>query len=119
MEEFTMLKMFLSASAIGLVVFPALNSAGIVPRNPKPAVALGFGKMGGFGLNVIGGAFLGMEWLLVGLALELFLRKFRLVWKVRVMHYWGLFLERLFLDELRNTYLKRFLISVVKEVKPL
>ncbi|TPX58176.1 hypothetical protein PhCBS80983_g03324 [Powellomyces hirtus] len=58
-ERFTMLKMFVTAAAGGMVVMSVLESFGLFRRAPKSPVYLGLGLLGGFGGNLVGGVLLG------------------------------------------------------------
>mmetsp|Transcript_10936 Transcript_10936/g.12497 ORF Transcript_10936/g.12497 Transcript_10936/m.12497 type:complete len:398 (+) Transcript_10936:165-1358(+) len=56
MQNFTMLRMFLSASATSAVVITATNMLGLYKRVPKPITRCGFS----YGGNVLGGLLLGI-----------------------------------------------------------
>eukprot|EP00039_Didymoeca_costata_P008672 m.114850 g.114850 ORF g.114850 m.114850 type:complete len:369 (-) comp14181_c0_seq3:192-1298(-) len=65
-HEHTMLRMFLGASISSIGVMTAFHAAGIHTRCTKGGLALGFGLMGGYGANIVGGALLGMGMTLTG-----------------------------------------------------
>lgn len=61
-----MMKMFLAATAVGLLIIAALETLGVAKRVSKGPRAFGLGLMKGYGLNVIGGLLLGAGMVLCG-----------------------------------------------------
>mmetsp|Transcript_12595 Transcript_12595/g.15637 ORF Transcript_12595/g.15637 Transcript_12595/m.15637 type:complete len:404 (+) Transcript_12595:146-1357(+) len=66
MKNFTMLRMFLGASAASTVAITSCHLLGVYERVPKPRVVLGFNLMHGYGGNVVGGLLLGIGMALSG-----------------------------------------------------
>eukprot|EP00192_Tetraselmis_astigmatica_P012321 CAMPEP_0117662566 /NCGR_PEP_ID=MMETSP0804-20121206/8119_1 /TAXON_ID=1074897 /ORGANISM="Tetraselmis astigmatica, Strain CCMP880" /LENGTH=408 /DNA_ID=CAMNT_0005469469 /DNA_START=194 /DNA_END=1420 /DNA_ORIENTATION=- len=67
MGNFTMMRMFLSASATSTAAVLGLHTLGLKKRNPKPGLALGRPRfLGSCGANLVGGALLGMGMTLSG-----------------------------------------------------
>lgn len=66
MHHFTMMRMFLGASATSLLVMALLHATGVKERVPRGGLALGLGKCGGYGANVLGGTLLGSGMALTG-----------------------------------------------------
>jgi len=66
MTNFTMMRMFLAASATSTAVVLLLDRLGLVARKPKAGLKLGLGIFGGYGANFVGGALLGMGMYLTG-----------------------------------------------------
>jgi uncharacterized membrane protein YedE/YeeE len=65
-QDFTMLKTFLMASVTGMVVITSLEVSGVAKRSLKRPLALGFGLLGGYGANVLGGLVLGAGMTIAG-----------------------------------------------------
>lgn len=68
MQNFTMMRMFLAASAVSALCIFVMDVLGIVKRKVKPSLGLelGFGKFHGFGANILGGLLLGSGMALAG-----------------------------------------------------
>ncbi|KAI9207959.1 uncharacterized protein BJ171DRAFT_455932 [Polychytrium aggregatum] len=66
MSDFTMMQMFLTATAGGIIVMSALEHAGLFKRPPKTSLTVGLGTLNGFGGNVLGGAIMGTGMALSG-----------------------------------------------------
>lgn len=60
MSDFTMMRMFLAASATSTFVVLVLDALGLKAREPTGGLALGFGKLRGYGANLLGGIVLGL-----------------------------------------------------------
>lgn len=54
-QDFTMLKVFLMATAVGSLSIGIMETLNVVKRKPKPPVAMGLGLMKGYGGNIVGG----------------------------------------------------------------
>lgn len=63
---FLMMRMFLAACATSIAVVLVLDLSGVKQRTPKCGLALGFGRLGGYGANLVGGALLGIGMFLSG-----------------------------------------------------
>ena len=66
MGNFSMMRMFLAATATATLSMSALHNLGYYERKPKQGKKLGFGLMAGFGANVLGGILLGAGMYLAG-----------------------------------------------------
>jgi uncharacterized membrane protein YedE/YeeE len=58
-ENFTMIKMFLSATAVGSIIFGTLEQLNLFQRTPRPPLTFGFNLLG-YGSNILGGLLLGI-----------------------------------------------------------
>ncbi|KAI9095851.1 hypothetical protein DFS34DRAFT_165271 [Phlyctochytrium arcticum] len=59
LQKFTMVQMFLTATAGGMLIMSTLEAVGYFKRSPKNPIGLGLNKLGGLGGNLIGGVILG------------------------------------------------------------
>ncbi|GBG34580.1 Hypothetical Protein FCC1311_108012 [Hondaea fermentalgiana] len=66
MRDFTMMRMFLTASSTSAAVVLALHALGLKERKAERGTALGFNMLGGYGANLVGGFLLGAGMYLSG-----------------------------------------------------